>query len=285
MRKYLFIFILLAVSSSIKAQTFYTGTEYGVSIGGSQYFGDLNDRYGFQTVNPAVGAFTRIHMNPFIAVRIGGNYTRISYDDKLSSSVFNRARNLNFTSNIIEAYITTEFNFFRFMTGNEKNRWTPYLVGGAGFFYYNPTTTLNGRRYNLIDMGTEGQLAGFGERGYTNFSFCIPVGAGFKYWVRPGVNIGFEVVNRIALTDYLDDVSTTYVGGDKFINNPGLENAAFRLQDRSREVGDVALGREGKQRGNSASNDNYLMFNFNISFQLKTYRCPSYLKQDALYGY
>lgn len=268
--------MLFALANNVKAQTFYTGTEYGVTLGGSQYFGDLNDRYGFQTVNPALGAFTRIHMNPFISARIGANFTRLSYDDKLSNNVFNNTRNLNFTSNIIEAYIVSEFNFFRFITGNAKDRWTPYLVGGVGFFYYNPTTTLNGRRYNLIEMGTEGQLSGYGERGYTNFSFCVPVGAGFKYWISPGVNFGFEISNRIALTDYIDDVSTTYVGGDNFVNTQGLENAAFRLQDRSREVGDVALGREGKQRGNSSSTDHYLMFNFKISFQLKTYRCPSY---------
>ena len=43
------------------------------------------------------------------------------------------------------------------------------------------------------------------------------------------------------------------------------------------------LGRAGKQRGNSASKDQYLMFTFSISFQLKTYKCPTYLKQGYLY--
>lgn len=284
MRKLLTIIALfLIVSQDTQAQTFYTGTEYGLSVGGSQYFGDLNDRYGFNTPNIAIGGFTRIHMNPFISTRIGANFTRLSYDDKLSSNVFNRKRNLNFSSNIIEGYIVAEFNFFRFMTGDKDNRWTPYLVGGIGFFYYNPTTTLNGRRYNLIDLGTEGQFAGYGDRGYTNYSFNFPIGAGFKYWLRPGVNFGFEIANRIAMTDYIDDVSTTYVGGDQFVSTPGLENAAYYLQDRSREVGEDALGRAGKQRGNSSSTDHYLMFTFKLSFQLKTYRCPTYLKQGYYY--
>lgn len=284
MRKLVFIWIsLLLVSAGTKAQTFYTGTEYGISLGGSQYFGDLNDRYGFQTINPAVGGFTRIHINPFIATRIGVDLTRVSYDDKLSSNVFNQKRNLNFTSNIIEGHILAEFNFFRFMTGEQNSRWTPYLVGGIGFFYYNPTTTLNGRRYDLIDLGTEGQFAGYGERGYTNFSFNVPVGAGFKYWIKPGVNLGFEIANRITFTDYLDDVSATYVGADQFDNRPGLENAAYFLQDRSIEMGEEALGRAGKQRGNSSSTDHYLMFTFKVSFQLKTYRCPTYLKQGYYY--
>ncbi|MCB0695859.1 MAG: hypothetical protein KDC07_00760, partial [Chitinophagaceae bacterium] len=164
-----------------------------------------------------------------------------------------------------------------------KSRWTPYLVGGAGIFYYNPYTHLNGKRYNLRDLGTEGQYSGYVDRSYSNTSFMFPVGAGFKYWIRPGVNFGFEIADRLTLTDYLDDVSKTYAGASSFKNTPGLENAAYRLQDRSTEVGDVALGRAGKQRGNSASTDKYLMFTFKLSFQLRTYRCPSYLKQGYMY--
>ena len=279
--KHLIIIFIIALLplSSLHAQTFFTGSEYGVSAGGSQYFGDLNDNYGFQTIFPTVGAFTRIHMNPFIAVRIGANYTRLSYNDNLSSNQFNRTRNLNFTSEIIEAAIFTEFNFFRFSTGEENSRFTPYLVGGFGIFYYNPYTELNGRRYNLRDYGTEGQLNGYGDRSYSNFSFCFPIGAGVKYWIAPGVNLGFEIANRITLTDYIDDVSTTYVGASTFETTPGVDNVAMQLQDRSTEINDVALGRAGKQRGNSASPDQYLMFAIKLSFQMKTYKCPSYLKE------
>lgn len=284
MRQLLYILLVaLLPITGINAQTFYTATEYGVSVGGSQYFGDLNDSYGFKTPYPAVGAFTRIHMNPYIAVRIGANLTRVSYNDKMSSNAFNKTRNLNFVSNIAEAAIFTEFNFFSFMTGQEKSRWTPYLVGGAGVFYYNPYTTLNGRRYYLRELGTEGQLAGYGDRGYTNISFMFPVGAGFKYWLRPGVNFGFEISNRLTMTDYMDDVSATYVGADKFSGTPGFEDPAFILQDRSGEVSNVPLGREGKQRGNSSSKDQYLLVTFNLSFQLQTYRCPTYLKQGYMY--
>lgn len=282
----LLIFILLVVAlplAGVHAQTFYTGTEYGVSVGGSQYFGDLNDRYGFKTPNPAVGAFTRIHMNPYIAVRIGVNLTRLSYDDKLSNNAFNKTRNLNFQTNIAEAAIFTEFNFFRFMTGDPSSRWTPYLVGGAGVFYYDPYTTLDGRRYYLRTLGTEGQFSGYSDRSYNSLSFMFPVGAGFKYWLRPGVNFGFEVSSRLTLTDYIDDVSATYAGAENFQSTPGFENPAFLLQDRSREVSDVALGRAGKQRGNSSSTDQYLLVTFNLSFQLQTYRCPTYLKQGYMY--
>lgn len=284
MRKLFYILMLIAVSSAtVKAQTFFTATEYGASVGGSQYFGDLNDNYGFQTINPSVGAFTRIHINPFIAVRIGAAYTKVGYDDRFSSNEFNKTRNLNFKSDIIEAAVFTEFNFFRFYTGELNSRFTPYLVGGFGLFYYNPYTDYFGRKYYLRDLGTEGQYIGYGDRGYSNFSFCFPVGAGIKYWIAPGVNFGVEIANRLTLTDYIDDVSTTYVGADNFPGTPGFENAARALQDRSTEVTNTPLGRVGKQRGNSNTKDQYLMFMVNLSFQLKTYRCPEFLKQGFLY--
>jgi hypothetical protein len=275
---FLFLTVLL-LAQKVGAQTFYENKEYGISLGGSQYFGDLNDDYGFKFVRPAGGAFIRIHANPFIAVRFSAAYTKVGYDDKLSSNYFNQRRNLNFKSDILEATVQAEFNFFRFFTGELHSRFTPYLTGGIGGFYYNPYTTYNGVRYNLRSLGTEGQLAGYGERAYSNMNICFPVGAGFKYWVRPGFNFGFEIADRLTLTDYIDDVSATYVGKDKFPTDGFNPGPAAALQDRSVEISSDPLGRAGKQRGTSSTRDQYLMFQFNISFQLKTYKCPAYLKE------
>jgi len=260
------------------AQLFFSGTEYGITLGGSQYFGDLNDKYGFKYVRPAGGAFIRFHMNPYISVRTGLSYTQIGYDDKLNHNDFYRMRNLSFRSSIVEASVQSEFNFTRFETGDPAHRFTPYLTGGVGVFYYSPYTEYQGQRYFLRPLGTEGQnLEGYESRKYHSIAVCFPVGAGFKYWLKPGFNLGFEVADRLTLTDYLDDVSTSYVGQDKFFNpEPTHPNPAYILQDRSTEVGGVALGRAGKQRGNSQTRDQYMYFVFNLSFQLKVYRCPGY---------
>lgn len=281
MRKYIAIAILLIthLSYNAKAQSFYSGEEYGVALGGAQYFGDLNEDYGFKYVRPAFGVFMRFHMNPFIAVRLGAAYTKVGYDDKFSSNIYNKTRNLNFRSDIVEAAVQAEFNFFRFFTGNEKGRFTPYLTGGAGIFYYNPYTIYQGRRQYLRPLGTEGQNVGLGKT-YNKISMCFPVGAGIKYWIKPGVNLGFEIANRLTLTDYMDDVSTSYAGAQNFESDPAYPSPAFALQDRSLEVSNVALGRQGKQRGNSASKDQYMTFMVTLSFQLKVYKCPSYIKEN-----
>ncbi|RYD55111.1 MAG: hypothetical protein EOP56_17225 [Sphingobacteriales bacterium] len=281
MRKLSFIILLLTtLVLRAGAQTFYTSTEYGFSAGASQYFGDINDNYGFKFVRPAGGLFVRKLINPFIAIRGSVAYTHVGYADKYSSNYFNKTRNLSFESDIIEVVAQSEFNFFRFSTGELNSRFTPYLTAGIGAFYYNPYTDYLGRRYNLRSMGTEGQyLEGYEGRQYGRVSVCFPVGAGIKYWVVPGVNFGFEIANRLTLTDYMDDVSTTYVGASNFPTDPQIVNPAFVLQDRSPEITGIPLGRAGKQRGNTNTKDQYMMFMFNISIQLKTYKCPAFLKE------
>lgn len=277
------ILVLVIWTSSAGAQSFYDDKEYGIALGGSHYFGDLNEYYGLKSPYPALGAFMRLHLNPYISTRLVANATRVGYSDALSSDYYTRTRNLNFESNLVELALQFEFNFFRYFTGELNSRFTPYLTGGIGGFYYNPYTYFHGEKYYLAPLGTEGQnTPEFADRTYGKTSLCFPIGMGIKYWIRPGLNLGFEIANRLTLTDYLDDVSQTYVGRERFPSDPRHPVPSAALQDRSVELGGEALGRAGKQRGNSASRDQYMLFMINLSFQLKTYKCPAFLR-DGLY--
>jgi hypothetical protein len=277
--------ILLSLGfASVHAQTYFTSTEIGISGGGSQYFGDLNDRYGLKTINPAYGLYARKHLNQYISLRMGAYYTKVDYSDKLNLDLYQRQRNLDFTSEIIEASFQAEFNFFRFVTGDPYHRFTPFLTMGLGGFLYDPYTTYGGNKYYLRPLGTEGQNAGYEDRKYTNFSPCVPLGVGAKFWVVGGINLTLEVVDRLTFTDYLDDVSSTYVGIDKFSLKP--KDPSRALQDRSVELNpNNALGRTGKQRGNSATRDQYLMCLFSVSWHFTTYRCPNYMDKELISTY
>lgn len=278
------LFLAFSVAAQADAQLFFSGVEYGVSFGGSQYFGDLNDKYGFKHIRPVAGVFIRHHFTPYISVRGNVSYTQIGYADRLSDNAFYKTRNLSFESNIIELAVQSEFNFTRFATGEDGRRFTPYLTGGVGAFYYDPYTEWQGKRYYLRKLGTEGQnLPGYEKRKYGVVSVCFPVGAGVKYWIRPGFNIALEIADRLTLTDYMDDVARSYIGAENFPeNNPDYPNPALHLQDRSREVSSMPLGRTGKQRGNSQTSDQYLYGIIHLSFQLKVYRCPGYLQEGML---
>lgn len=259
-----------------QAQQFYAKTEYGFQLGASTYFGDLNTNYGLHYIRPAAGAFIRYSFNPYIALKGMINVTKIGYDDRFSKNDFQKIRNLRFRSDIIEAAIVAEFNFFRFETGDKYHRFSPYLSGGIGVFYYNPYVDFQGQRYNLRLLGTEGQNTNqYNDRRYKPYSICIPVGAGIKYWIKPGMNFSAGLLNRFTFTDYIDDVSNTYIGAGRFSSDPMHPTPAGYLQDPSIPENGQRLGRAGKQRGDNATKDQYLMLNLSLSIQLKTYKCPA----------
>lgn len=267
---------LTLLQQNVFAQKFYERNEYGLMAGASQYFGDLNPEYGFNSVRPAVGAFYRYYFNPYISLRAGINYTHLTYKDSYSSNPYQKVRNLSFNNDVVEAMVLGEFNFFYFMTGVEGRRVTPYMVLGLGALYSNPYVNYNGRRQYLKGIGTEGQfMEEYKDRRYNKLNVIAPFGAGIKTWLAPGINFGFEVVHRFAFTDYLDDVSTNYVGEHRFLNPNGTATTASILQDPSISNNGTKLGIAGKQRGDKASIDQYLMAQITLSFQLKTYRCPS----------
>ena len=255
-----------------RSQSYYTNTEIGISLGASQYFGDLNESYGFKTIAPAGGIYVRKRMSPYIALKLVANYTKVSYDDKYNTDAYEKERNLNFASPVVELAAQAEFNFFKFVTGDPLYRFTPFLTGGIGAFYYNPYTTYNGTKYYLRPLGTEGQNAGMGSK-YGSISACFPIGAGIKFWVKSGVNITIEVADRLTLTDYLDDVSGVYAG----INNFSPGSVAAALQDKSPGQ---TLGTQGKQRGNTSSYDQYMMALISMSWNFTTYKCPAFMTID-----
>jgi hypothetical protein len=128
-------------------------------------------------------------------------------------------------------------------------------------------------------MGTEGQnLEIYKNRKYGTTAFSFPIGAGVKFWLDKGITVHLEVVNRSTTTDYLDDVSRTYVGRDKFIDQTPSPYPlpAELLQDRSYEKTDNPIGIEGRQRGVSTTRDKFMTMQIGLSFRLPTYKCPDF---------
>jgi hypothetical protein len=272
------VIFFFGLFANISAQTFYIWTEFGFAGGATQYFGDLNDNYGFHHVRSNVGVFGRYNFNHYLSLRLSANYTQVGYSDSYNKNAYQNLRNLSFGSNIFEAVLQTEFNFFRFETGNLECQWTPYVTLGIGGFYYNPYTFYMGDKYYLRPLGTEGQNFGsqYADRKYSSFAMCFPIGVGVKWWLLPGVNMGLEITDRLTNTDYIDDVSKTYVGGNKFAPDPNALNAAYFIQDPSLiKSPSEPIGVEGKQRGARATKDQYLMLQLHLSVQLKTYKCPT----------
>lgn len=252
--------------------------EIGFTLGAAHYFGDLNTRAQLNRPKLAVGAFFRKQFGNYIGLRVAAHFAQLGYSDVYNTkNEYQLRRNLSFNSNIFELALMGDFNFFKFVPGDPDNSFTPYICFGAGIFSYDPYAYLGGQKYFLRPLGTEGQgTAAYPDRKpYNTMAFSFPFGVGVKYALNDRMNVGFEVAHRFTNTDYLDDVSKTFVGADKFPPLPdGSPSIAQRLQDRSYETGDL-IGIEGRQRGIEKQKDQFIFAELTFSFNLTSYRCPS----------
>lgn len=278
------VFLFLARINTATAQweNIVHEGEIGVSVGAAHYFGDLNTKAKINRPKLAIGAFFRKQFGNYTALRVSAHFTQLGYSDIYNTDDdFQRRRNLSFNTNLFELALQGDFNFFKFVPGDPYHRWTPYVTLGAGIFSYDPYAFLNGQKVMLRPLGTEGQgdSAYPDRKPYSTMGFCFPLGVGIKYAINDRMNIGLEITHRFTSTDYIDDVSKTYIGIDKF---PGVRqpdgtiapSTAGLLQDRSYETG-VPIGIAGRQRGYPKQKDQYIIAEITFSINLTSYRCPS----------
>lgn len=283
MKKYLLLVVVAMLGILNYANAQYQSTvqegEFGISAGLAHYFGDLNTRASINRPKPAVGIFFRKQFGNYTGLRVAAHYAQIGYSDVYSTNDFQKRRNLSFNSNIWELTVQGDFNFFKFVPGDPYNRFTPYVTLGVGAFSYDPYAYLGGQKVFLRPLGTEGQ--GYSQypdrKPYGTMALCVPFGVGIKYNLTERVNIGLEIVHRFTNTDYLDDVSSTYVDPAIFPKLPdGSASIASLLQDRSYETGEPIgfVNGTARQRGYPKQKDQYVMAELTFSFNLTSYRCP-----------
>ncbi len=252
--------------------------EFGIGVGAGHYFGDLNTRAKLNRPKIAAGIFFRKNFGNYIAARIVANYAQLGYSDTYNThNDFMLKRNLSFNTNVWELSLRGDFNFFRFLPGDPEFNFTPYVSLGLGVFSYDPYAYLEGQKYFLRPLGTEGQGSSLypDRKPYSSMAICFPVGVGIKYAFNERFNIGLEITHRFTTTDYLDDVSTTYVDPAVFPPLPdGSPSPGFLLSDRSYELG-TPIGIKGRQRGVETNKDQFITAMIYFSFNLQSYKCPS----------
>lgn len=256
----------------------YNG-EFGLEFGSSNYFGDLNPNGRLNGQRFNVGLVYNYFINNYISVYAHVHYGQIGYADSLNSNPYWKERNLSFQSELWGFSTGFDFDFLKFLPGSEDYRWTPFLSTGIGMLHFNPFTYLDGRKYYLEPLGTEGQ----GSPRYPNrqkyhlWTVELPVGFGIKYNINKSFNLAIQGSYHFTGTDYLDDVSTTYAGAAAFPGNNSLNpSVAYQLQDRSQLPAGTKMGIAGRQRGNTANKDQFLYLDIRLTFLISNYRCPSY---------
>ena len=246
------------------------GYEVGGWLGASYYFGDLNTNFRLNKPGLAFGAVARKNFNHRISLRTSLNFGRVRAYDADSENNFEKNRNLSFRANTFDWTNVLEFNFFHYEHGHHTYNKTPYFFGGFNVFHYNPTAELDGTRYSLRQMGTEGQTQG---QEYNSISGGFVLGGGFKFDINKHISVNIEASTRFLFTDYLDDVSTVYP--DKQTLNDTRGPIAAALSDRSLVDG---LGTQGRQRGDTKGKDKYAFVGVSVVRYFGGIECPEVSK-------
>jgi hypothetical protein len=284
LKRILVLSLTAGFCSGVQAQN-----EYGIWAGAANYFGDLNPGYSFKQTRGGGGLFFRHNFSNRIAARVGVNYANIAASDaKLAGDrPYQKARNLDFSSNIFEMAATCELNFFDWKYGDVDNprdnrkKWTPYIFAGASLFNFSSYTFYEGSRYKLEPVGTEGQknpntTDSKGPQGYGTFAFAIPFGGGLKFALSKQWVMQIEVSSRRTFTDYIDDVSGNYPDVSQlgyFVNGVDIAEALF---DRSGETGIIPIGYPGKQRGTSQDKDRFNFYSIGFTYTFIKKKCPTF---------
>ncbi|MFQ3332666.1 MAG: hypothetical protein ACI84S_000437 [Thalassomonas sp.] len=261
----LLLIIASAFSFSATAQQFKPNTEIGLLLGTSYYLGDLNTTH-FNQPLPAAGLIIRKNIDRRFAYKAEIMYLNLRSDERDSDDTIAVNRGLHFKSPVYELSGQIEFNFLPFQPENPLYTWTPFVYTGISIFHYSPKAeNKDGEWIDLQPLGTEGQgtTTLFGNEtetrdNYSLIQYSIAMGGGFKIAVNPSFNIILEYGARKTFTDYLDDVSTTYPGG----NLLDMTNEAIYMSD--------PLGTHSKnmERGNPDKEDWYAFAGITLSFRL-----------------
>jgi hypothetical protein len=305
------VIILITLSSSFKSFsqsiTIRDKVEVGIGLGPLFFLGDLGGAKGigrtfikdidYPLTKLSKGLFLSVAPREWIGFRIAVNTGVLEGDDKEAPNkggdeVTRLQRNLNFTTRLWEAYGAVEFYPSVFLEQYEdlKGKLRPYGVVGVGVYHFNPKTQdKNGNWVALQPLHTEGQ--GFPEypdrKEYKLTQMEIPIGFGFKYYLKENMFIGLEVLHRKLFTDYVDDVSTNYIDPIYFSQHLSPANAALARQLNYRGTYSWATTRPssivGEKRGDPKQNDAYFSTILRLGWRLREMssaerqlRCPLY---------
>jgi hypothetical protein len=286
--------VFLLSNSSSAQETGNKGfVEFSLSYGSLNFIGDLGGNVGRGTTfikdnniasaKPMVGLNLTYYPSQWLGVRLSANSGRVAGDDALiigkgGPEEDRKQRNLNFRSPLKEVLLMAEIYptaFFYFKNNNFAQKFLPYGILGVGLFHFNPQgqDLTTGQWYDLKPLHTEGQ--GFTEyptrKEYKLTQMNMPMGFGFRYFITDRLSTSLEILLRTTRTDYIDDVSTTYIDPtlfDKYLD-PVQADLAQRMAFKGDPLGlGSTTASAGAQRGTPVNNDAYFSFGIKVSYRL-----------------
>lgn len=280
--------------------------EIGGGIGVTNFMGDLGGAnkigsngisdFDFRATRPTLHVDYRYYILQSLAAKAGLTYGWVGGSDENTEEQFRNNRNAHFRSPIVELAAQVDWFFFeQSRTGQVHNLKGArgalnmdigfYIFAGVSGFYFNPKAKLtevynpelieagleaDNKWYALRKIGTEGQGYFPTRKKYSPISVAVPFGLGIRHNLNSDMSIEFEYGFRKTFTDYIDDVSTSYVDPDVFEGDDALVAKHFSNPSPSADP-DHPLHSStspGEQRGNPKENDAYMFGIFSFKYKL-----------------
>lgn len=279
------------------------------SMGGTAFLGDLGGannigKNGPQDLDlaamrPSLMAGFRYKLLQDVALRGTVAFGYVSGDDQNTQEIFRNNRNIHFRSTITELSVQGEYYFFstiregaryRRLTRSRSNfgfSFNSYVFLGVGGFYYNPESYFESANYNgsvpadqlpadgwykLRELKTEGQGYFATRKEYSPFQLTFPAGIGISFGITDNLWIGLEVGYRTTFTDYIDDVSTTYVDPAVFsiIHSSNPQNIALAEYFANPTINTLGANvtAPSQQRGDPNNTDSFVFSMITMHFKM-----------------
>ncbi|MEI9944745.1 MAG: hypothetical protein WDN26_11050 [Chitinophagaceae bacterium] len=297
-RAFILCMLITTFSTRTFSQSIISGNgkyEVGVGFGPMFFLGDLGGSAGigrpfvkdldFSLTKLSKNLFVSYYPAEWIGFRLAFSHGVLEGSDaeapnKGGAEVDRLERNLSFKSSILEAYVAAEIYptvFFENYDGL-LHKFRPYGIIGIGVYKFNPKAKdADGKWVALQPLRLEGQgMAEYPDRKeYKLVQKEIPMGFGFKYFLKDNMYVGMEVVHRKLFTDYVDDVSTGYIDNNLFANYlPTVEDVTRANNLFYRGTYTSAVSNPGNiqtfQRGDPTENDAFFSTILKIGWRLNT---------------
>ncbi len=260
MKNFLLSILLIVCGNNVFGQNIH----FLFGGGLMNYQGDLQaKRFTFKQAHPYGSFGVYYELTEKLFLRVAAVAGKVSANDKFSPT--NQTRNLSFSSQILEFHVGAEYD----LINSYEHRVSPYLFAALAGYHFSPYTfdTSNKKTF-LQPLGTEGQGFYAGRKKYGLTQLAIPFGGGLKFGLTDNIHIRIEAALRVLLTDYLDDVSSTYADENDLLINNGAK--AAELAFRSDEINPALTPVPGGIRGNPKSKDFYYTTGISVSFRLNS---------------
>lgn len=192
MKQVLVIFLIGFISVKALGQQ---SVDVGFFGGTGFYLGDMTKTEISKSTHPAYGAFIRYNFNPRYALRFNVLNGNIGAEGEFNSNYW------AFDKNVLDIALSFEFNFLKYIVGEDETPWSTFMNGGIGVQMY----SYDLRPDDLFPFVDPGYYA-ISRRSSSVITPTIPFGVGIKYDLNKRIGIALEGSLRKTFSDKLDDL-------------------------------------------------------------------------------